>query len=54
MINEFLARAEDLPDNLNETMDALLHLKTMVGERIAGVQKELSAIAGSFKSYEDD
>ena len=35
-------------------MDALLHLKKTVDERVNGVQKELSAIAGCFKSYEED
>ena len=54
MINKFLARAEDLPDDLTETIDALLHLKGTVGERIAGVQKELVAIASMIKGYEED
>ena len=54
MINQFLAGAEDLPDDVNEAMDGLLHLKTTVSERIAGVQKELGAIAGIIKSYEED
>ncbi len=49
MINKFLASAEDLPDDLTETIDALLHLKGTVGERIAGVQKELVAIASMIK-----
>ena len=54
MIHEFLARAEDLPDDLNETMDALIHLKSTVSERMTGVQKELAGIAGCFKGYEED
>jgi hypothetical protein len=54
VIQEFLAGAEDLPDDFNETMDALIHLKSTVGERIAGVQKDLAGIAGCFKGYEED
>jgi hypothetical protein len=54
VINQFLARAEDLPDDINQTMDAILHLKTTVSERIAVVLKELSAIAGIIKGYEED
>ena len=34
-------------------MEALLHLKSTVSERIAGVEKELAAISGYFKGYEE-
>ena len=54
MINQFLAQADDHPDDFNEAMDVLLHLKSTVSERIAGVQKELGAIAGYIKGYEED
>ena len=34
-------------------MEAVLHLKSTVGERIAGVQKDLSSIAGFIRDYEE-
>ena len=34
-------------------MDALLLLKSTIGERINGVQKELKTIAGYFEGYEE-
>ena len=34
-------------------MEAVLHLKSTVGERIAGVQKDLSSIAGFIQDYEE-
>jgi hypothetical protein len=49
-----LARANDLPDGLNETLETLLHLRTAVGDRLAGVMKDLDAILGYFKGYEED
>ena len=54
MINQFLAGAEDLPDDINEAMDVLLNLKSTVSERIANVQMELGEIAGLFLIYEED
>jgi len=35
-------------------MDVLLQLKDAVGERIAGMQKELGVITGYFKGFEED
>ena len=43
-----------MPDGLNETMDTLLHLRTAVGDRLIGVKKDLEAIAGYFKAYEEE
>ena len=52
--NESLLKSEDLSYDHHETMDALQHLKTTVSERMFLVQKELTAIAGYFLSYEED
>jgi Zn-dependent M32 family carboxypeptidase len=49
-----LARANDLPEDLNETMDTLLQLRTEVRDRLSGVMKDLDAILGYFKGYEED
>jgi len=49
-----LERANDLPDGLNDTLNTLLHLRTAVGDRLAGVVKDLDAIFGYFKAYEED
>jgi len=51
VINQFFTKAEYLPVDFNETIDALLNLKTTVSERIARVQRELSAIAEYIKGY---
>ncbi len=49
-----LARADDSPNGLSDTMDSLLQLRTAVGDRLSGVKKDLDGIVGFFKSHEED
>ena len=54
VIAQLLARSDELPEGLSKTMDALLHMKGIVGERLAGIKKELVAIAGVIKEHDEE
>jgi len=49
-----LAKANDLPDGVSETMDTLKHLRNAVRDRLSGVMKNLDTILDYFKGYEED
>lgn len=49
-----LGKANEQPKDLNETMDKLMQLRTEVRDRLSGVVKDLDAILGYFKGYEED